>query len=354
MRLKPLLLHAERRDLLYPESRSKRRLPSNFQTSDLNLFEHELEKTIPATDLLKFGGCRVAGNGVLFRGLHVCEESFSSEYALSQWASPKSMLRFFAANNVFNKVQRCAEEVVLFTDAWSGAYFHWITDALPRLYALGARVKGATILLPMPYGQFEYTAPSLAPFEIGTIRHLDKQHVLLCRDVIVPTHTAPSGNYNAVIMNGLKDRLLAHFGARNATPNGERVYVSRQKAKVRRIANEEDVEVVLKQSGFRTVCFEDCTFAQQVAIASNASCMVSNHGAGLTNMLFMPAGGRVLELRKAGDSHNNCYFALASAVGLEYWYQLCDAQTPDEDAYSADLVVDTEKLKKNIDLMCGR
>jgi capsular polysaccharide biosynthesis protein len=351
MKIKPLLLHAEQRQLLYPESHSRRRLPLNFEASDLGLFEHELEKSIPATALLQFDHCRVAASGMLFRGVRVFEESFGYRCMLDEWASLKNMSRFFVVNYAFKKLQTCPEDAVLFIDNWSGAYFHWITDALPRLYALRDRVKGTTILLPMQYKQFEYTLPTLAPFRIGAIKYLDEDHVLLCTRLIVPTHTAPSGNYNATAIGGLRDLFINHFGGRDPIPGTERVYISRRKAKVRRIVNEGEVEVVLKQYGFRTVCFEDFTFAEQVAIASNARHIVSNHGAGLTNMLFMPVGGSVLELRKAGDSQNNCYFALASCLDLRYFYQLCETPNPNEDAHSAHLYVDPGRLRRNIDRM---
>src|ERR1035437_4173888 len=59
-------------------------------------------------------------------------------------------------------------------------------------------------------------------------------------------------------------------------------------------------------------------FEDQVAILSKARYVASNHGAGLTNMLFMRPGGRVLELRREGDAHNNCFFTLASALKLDY------------------------------------
>ena len=62
---------------------------------------------------------------------------------------------------------------------------------------------------------------------------------------------------------------------------------------------------------------------------SRARYVVSNHGAGLTNMLFMKDGARVLELRHVSDYVNNCYFILASALQFDYLYQLCEPK-PDQ------------------------
>lgn len=353
MKVRLPFLRSEQRKTLYPESHSTRRLPLNIKASDIGLFEHELEKSIPATAVLQFERCRVAGSGILFRGISIFEESFGYRRMFDEWATVKNTSRFFAAVYAFKKLQRCNEDVVLFIDNWSSAYFHWITDALPRLYSLGDTVQGVTILLPTNYERFEYTLPSLKPFKIGPVRFLEKDHVLICRKVIVPTHTAPSGNYNATIIRGLRDLFVNHFVGHDTILGTERIYISRRKAKVRRIVNEAEIEVVLKNYGFTTVCFEDFTFVQQVSIASNARYLVSNHGAGLTNMLFMASGSSVLELRKVGDGHNNCYFALSSSLNLRYFYQLCDPRTPDENAYSADLFVDPERLKQNLSLMLG-
>ncbi len=345
------LLHADHAELLYPESFARRALPLNFEESDRGLFEHELCKPIPATERLQFNKCRVAGNGMFFRDLRVCAESFGYKSMLEEWATPGNMLRFFVSNYALKKTRPVDEDALLFIDNWSGAYFHWITDTLSRLYAVRDMAKGVPILLPASYAQCEYTVPSLEPFRVRAIRYLEKNQVLQCRRLVVPTHTAPSGNYNEEVVRGMRDLFRNHFGGSDASQTGERVYVSRRKAKVRRIVNEAEVETLLTQYGFETVCFEDFAFEKQVAIASKACYLISNHGAGMTNMLFMPMGAKVLELRKKGDGHNNCYFALASGLGLPYLYQLCESSVPDEAAYSADLVVNIELLRKNVEKM---
>ena len=69
--------------------------------------------------------------------------------------------------------------------------------------------------------------------------------------------------------------------------------------------------------------------------------IVSNHGAGLTNMLFMKDGGSVLELRHVSDCINNCYFTLASALDLKYFYQTCAPQNQSADRTTPTSFVDT-------------
>jgi capsular polysaccharide biosynthesis protein len=76
--------------------------------------------------------------------------------------------------------------------------------------------------------------------------------------------------------------------------------------------------------------------------------LISNHGGALTNILFMNPSTTVLELRASLDAQNNCYFSLASAVNVNYFYQLCDTAISNEDPHTANLVIDTVELVKTL------
>jgi hypothetical protein len=99
------------------------------------------------------------------------------------------------------------------------------------------------------------------------------------------------------------------------------------------------------------ILYHTCGSVQQVKIASAARYLISNHGAGLTNMLFMRPGGSVLELRHNTDRINNCYFTLASALNHRYFYQTCAPENRDEDPHNANLFVDVAALRANLKLM---
>jgi hypothetical protein len=70
-------------------------------------------------------------------------------------------------------------------------------------------------------------------------------------------------------------------------------------------------------------------------------------------MIFMPAATSVLELRYQNDRHNNCYYALASALDIDYYYQQCLPVNTTEDPYAADLVVDKEILRALLSQVCN-
>jgi Glycosyltransferase 61 len=124
------------------------------------------------------------------------------------------------------------------TDDWSMAYFHWITDALPRLYAVRSQVADATLLLPRPYEDMEYVRSSLAPFGIPCVRYI--KEMTLCKTLMLPTRAAPTGNYNEILIRGLRDFYQMAYQKGPSEKFSTRIYISRGNAGRRKIANESE------------------------------------------------------------------------------------------------------------------
>lgn len=330
---------------LHAETVATRNLPVNFNQDDLALFKHELERTIPQIRLLKFRDVRVSSDGLLFSGLKILPESFAFPHHLDQWKR-RSILKFLLTSYFGRRLRRLDGDVLWITDYWSREYFHWIADALSRLFVMRDRMNNLVLMLPAGYEQLDYVRSSLKAFAVKHVEFIKPDETLVCRNLLLPTHAAPSGHYNAEVISGVRDVLLSAYG--DSSDQGERIYISRQRATKRRIVNEDEVEKILQQFGFQTIHAEDLSFEQQVQTFSRAQYLVSNHGAGLTNMLFMKRGGSVLELRHKLDRINNCYFTLSSALNLNYFYQTCAPSSADSNPHTADLIVDPRTLESNL------
>ncbi len=291
---------------------------------------------------------RVSSDGFLFKGLNILPESFAFPANREQWKR-RSFIKFFVDNYARRHSRRVEHDALWIVDDWSKGYFHWLTDVLSRLYVMRERLEGFVLLLPWDYESRDFVQASLKCFNVKTVEHIGRNEVLFCRKLSMPTHVAPSGHYNEEIIRGVRRLLLRNYGAREGR-NGERIYISRERAPKRRILNEETVGKVLAQFGFETIYAEDLPFSRQVEICSRARYLVSNHGAGLTNMLFMQEASSVLELRLQRDAISNCYFTLASALNLKYFYQTCESGDS-ADSHIANLLVDEEDLKKNLQLL---
>lgn len=69
--------------------------------------------------------------------------------------------------------------------------------------------------------------------------------------------------------------------------------------------------------GAVVVDFSDMPFREQVRLMQSAEVLIGAHGAGLTNLLWMPVGGRVVELEPP-SFRSPCYEQLAALAGHRY------------------------------------
>jgi len=234
----------------------------------------------------------------------------------------------------------------------STGYFHWLTDALPKLHLICTSFGECNILLPKEYEDLEFVRQSLRSFPEASISYVPdgKSISVPCLKLLSPV--APSGNFNPKIVSELIFRLLHYFGKQDIDGEGctrtdTGVYISRAKAKKRRIVNETCVLNTIENLGYQVAFMEDLSFGRQVKLMQDKKVLLGTHGAGLTNMLFLPAGSAIVEIRKEGDFHNNCFFSLASTLGHRYYYvtaQGLPTELNRTEYFTDDLLVDSACL----------
>lgn len=334
--------------LLRPERFVRYEKPLNARDEDLALFANDIERTLPAVTLKELRDVHITPQGWLFQGWRLLPESFAFPYLRNQ-VRRRSRMKQLAINRVIRKERRFEERALWVTDTWSAGYFHWLTDVLSRLYMIRDLAAESVLLLPSAVQSFEWVAPTLQLFPLRHVEFVGMDEVLLCRTLTLPEHAAPSGHYDQDIIRTIRALIMARYGTASTIARSERVYLSRAAAFKRRIVNESAVMEALAARGFRIVQSERMPFREQVRLCSTADVLVSNHGAGMTNMLFLREGAKVLELRHETDAVNNCYFTLASAIGLKYWFQGCSPAHPTEDPHTADIIVDVDRLTGSLD-----
>jgi hypothetical protein len=335
---------------IYPEQLAKRKLPVNFDQDHIKLFDLDLERTIPPSRLVRLKNVRVSREGIFFTGTKLLPESFPFLWLLEEWKK-RSIFKFLVTNYLLRRRRQIDEEILWITDYWSTGYFHWLTDALTRLFAVRDRLHDRLLMLPAGYDNRGVVTSSLKAFGVNNVNYIAHDETLECSSILMPTHTAPSGHFNEEAIRGVREILLSAFGETNYRGPGERIFISRKRADKRRIANEEELQPILEKFDFQIICAEDLSFEEQVKICSRAGYLVSNHGAGLTNALFMNDGAKVLELRHHSDRNRNCFFVMSSALNLNYFYLRCRPQQHDADPHIADIVVDPDEFEKTLHLL---
>jgi len=196
--------------------------------------------------------------------------------------------------------------------AWLGMppnYYHLLTEGLPkliRLRELCPEVKFASVDPP----------PKL-------LAEIDKDlfdRVVLFPEgsVIQPTTLWTIDPQPIFAPHPADISLLSHFVRSDVklTNLPEKVFVTRgddpRLRKINQVLCEE-----LPLHGFTVADFSTLSWHEQVKTVSNARVLVGIHGAGLTNLVFMPQGGQVLELTN-GEWWYSCYRRMASARHHDY------------------------------------
>ncbi|QWC57956.1 DUF563 domain-containing protein [Erythrobacter sp. 3-20A1M] len=221
--------------------------------------------------------------------------------------------------------------------AWSTGYYHWLTEGLPRALLLKQAFPDATALLPTPrYAPFLESLAAVGQkdpefFPGGKNVRLIDPILTTCPDYIATT--APS------VLRNLRQHILKSFEVPQNTPS-RKIYVSRARSRSRYVINEEEVTSSLIKKGFEVVYAEELSFRDQVILFNQSRVLVSIHGAGLSNALFMQPGSSVIELlpyrngvldyHRGRNSlrHDACYVRLSAAMNLNYSFIQCRQSTP--------------------------
>ncbi|MBL4655571.1 MAG: glycosyltransferase family 61 protein, partial [Bacteroidia bacterium] len=236
-------------------------------------------------------------------------------------------------------------------------YYHWMAETLPRILTIKDYLKKAILLFPEEWKASGFQLESLKPFNLNKVQFLPKNSIVKIQRLLMPTHTAASGYVDDDLIKELRSLYQKYYSKKCSFNFGERIYISRSKAKKRKIVNEDQVIIVVQKYGFKVIYFEDHSLEQTVQICKNAKCMISLHGAGLTNVMFMNKGGYVLEFIKSFKENPKIVptiFNLSQALNINYMYQICEPENDFHDINKADLKVDISFLKRNVEFMLGK
>ena len=218
----------------------------------------------------------------------------------------------------FRPQSRLEGTAVLLAAAAGQNYYHWLFESLPRLRLL--QQAGCD------FGSVDHFLLNqhLQPFHGETLDRLgipahkrrccSKARVFVCDRLVVPAPPAPPMRFPPWVLSFLREAFIPGTEPQQET---RRLYISRRGAARRRLGNEAELEALLRCAGFKTVCLEEYSFAQQVGLFASADAVVGVHGAGLSNLVFARPGITVIEM-VAPTFINHCYKNLAEALQLNY------------------------------------
>lgn len=229
--------------------------------------------------------------------------------------------------------------------AWAGHsnYWHWLHDTLGRYHLL--QLSGFKI--------DKYILPPLTlPFQRETIKILgipeDKileltpgMHVK-ADQLVLPSVPFNAGTSVKWTIEFLRETFLKKNRDTSVNPY-ERVYISREDASWRRVANEGKLMEILTKKGFKKIVLSTLTVEEQIEIFSSADVIISPNGAGLANLMFCKPGTKIIQLFTATSDE---FIKIGQYLELDYHFLKCRKANPvsTEHEVIKNLVVDVKKM----------
>lgn len=201
-------------------------------------------------------------------------------------------------------------------------YSFWITSSLFRLLLLQNSGYDFTLLYPEEWDTVSYIQETLKAFpalkykKIPSGLHVQVKNLLLSE--VRPFTACFNGKELQMVNNYFVDRLTDEIKSKTY-PN--RIFVTRKKAKYRKLANEQDVINLVEGYGFTVIDFDDMSFWEQVAQMQSADCVIQIHGAGMANVVFAKRNTQVLELLheyKSSSAYRFPYWTACETMGIQY------------------------------------
>ncbi|MET0155150.1 MAG: glycosyltransferase family 61 protein [Rickettsiales bacterium] len=204
-------------------------------------------------------------------------------------------------------------------------YFHFLAEYMTTLHLFLTRThrpKRPVVIVTrtdLSAVQEEIYDEIIKAFPETSLLRLSPREKLLCPSMAVPDYstTGKTGAFFSPEYVAFIDGLLARrYGAIDAAPDKD-FYVSRRDAKLRHLENEGEIESVLRERGFETIVPGEMSLREQFFAFRRARTLVATHGAGLTNLLFVPRGGKIVEC--ASQDFGGCAFMwISAAKGLRH------------------------------------
>lgn len=324
--------------------------PANFdeKNPEFDLFKNlPIENCFePKIQILK--NVRISTNSVVFNYFKIFKESC---IGITNYEKYSKGFRFFL-KFIFPKFNFSRKRFLLITDEWTSNYYHWHIFALKKLLILKEKnlLENSLLFLPKKYQRYKFAVPSLEKFGIKK-----NQIVFLQRKSNIKVAELPlidASKQHPIAFQEIRKILTSDV---KNTPNfGPRIYISRAGQVLRFVENEKETVALLEKYGFKKIIIDQFSYDEQIAICSKIKYLVSPHGAGITNLIFMPEGSSVLEMAShLANTAVTDYYKLASMLNIKYFYQECimGSSSKVKDFHHASLVVDLEKLEKNLKLM---
>ena len=324
----------------------KRKKPINYVDDDEYLFKDEFIRNLPnvfpvVRKNTYVSTCARFLNGLIFNSFQFNTEiSFNSLFKL--------YLKFFFFLIKIRRITKFNNILLITNSNSSNNFFHWNLDVLQKLEFIDqidnqTLISKFKIIIPNDHAD-DFFKKTLKAFNFDFYFQKKDEIITSSNSILLPD-IAPTGNFRKKYILKLSQRMRNYWISKK-TLNlfKKRIYITRKNAQRRRLKNEDEIIPILKKYGFTIVDFDILSFEEQLNYILDCEILVGVHGSGLSHMLWLKQKCKVLEIRTKNNSHDNCFYTLASDLGHDYFYVTADKTDVGKSNHLSDLTIDPENF----------
>ena len=236
-----------------------------------------------------------------------------------------------------NKYYLTKDEFLLL-GPFSHSFSHQLHEFIPRILYLEMQKKKITVYVPDTLNNILSSNIFSKLFHYCKIKYYSSKQNCIFYNANYVTHFDNRCNCTSKIkkinkqykkiLNLLRDEVNKKIPCKFTSY--KYILVSRKNSVVRKLLNENQLFKKLKNIGFKLVEFEKYSFDDQFSIASNCKIMLGYHGAGLTNLLFMKPGSKLIEIMNKFYDHPHMEI-FSNSQDLEYKKFFCTNSLENKD-----------------------
>jgi len=203
-------------------------------------------------------------------------------------------------------------------------YGHWLTDVLPRIYLYNQFFSKKKInFFLVPSYEFSYQKDTLKIIGIKKEKIISSKYYRHIQASNLYATSHPCNHHPENISDWsikfLRNTFLNKKILKDSAYFPKKIYLDREESHLlsnsnltkhknyRLLVNEDEIKSYLQNIGFEIVKPQKLKFIDQVKLFSNAECVVSLYGAGLSNIIFCKPNTNVIEIKsfRAGNEFLN-------------------------------------------------
>ncbi|WOO40956.1 glycosyltransferase family 61 protein [Rubellicoccus peritrichatus] len=261
------------------------------------LGEDEVRKTSKGTHLYKASALLITNSATVHGGIFSIKNKDSKFVTESITLNAKSNIdQHYKKALTFEsqKTLEIDEPCILIANRAHENYYHWHINCLPAV-TIATELQLPWRFIVPKLNNWQRDSLTILKIPPEKLIELDHHTSLHCQRLYTPTSVFNELRHVGIeILDSLRSLALESIG--KVTPR-RKVYLERSDSKARTLLNEEELANALQAVGFEIVTASNLSYREQVKLFLETEFLVTCHGAGLTNIAWLPPNASIYEIR---------------------------------------------------------